>query len=166
MFTQTYSLTVKTRLQIKCSTTTDEKLFRMSSCSHKWHNYDQIFFEIFLISLCITKRQYECSKSRWKFSGKKTFFRLSNYFDPEKCGNAQQTFFHCTPFFLFWFWCNEMFVRIFLSGQRCCYIHSTHLYHLLIRLKVQNCHGGKKSLFPPRDEVNRHFRQDLFRLHK
>eukprot|EP00493_Phyllostaurus_siculus_P001230 UN01238 len=35
MFTQKYILTIKTRLQIKCSTITDEKLFRMSSCSHK-----------------------------------------------------------------------------------------------------------------------------------
>ena len=59
MFTQKYSLTVKTRLQIKFSTITDEKLFRMSSCSHKWHNYDQNFLLLFfLISLCITKRQY------------------------------------------------------------------------------------------------------------
>ena len=74
MFTRKYTLTVKTRLQIKWSTITGEKLFRMSSCSHKWHNYDQNFLWNFLISLCITKRQYKCSKSRWKFSGNKKFF--------------------------------------------------------------------------------------------
>ena len=82
-----------------------------------------------------------------KIFRKQNVFWPSDYFDPEKFADAQQTFFHCTRFFLFWLWCNEMFVRTFLQGQICSYIASSHLYHLLIRVKVQNCHGGKKTAF-------------------
>ena len=43
-FIQKHSLpVVRTWLQIKCSNITNEKLFRMSSCSHKWHDYDEKF---------------------------------------------------------------------------------------------------------------------------
>ena len=76
----------------------------------------------FYISLCVTKRHFECVKSSWKSSGNKAFFGLSNYFDREKCASTQQTF-----FFIAW----------------------NHLYHLLITLKVQNCHEGKKGRFSP-----------------
>ena len=103
--------------------------------------WSKFSLKIFLISLCITKRQYKCRKSRWKFSGNKTFFRLSNYFDPENVGMLCKLFFHCTRFFFFWFWCGEIFLRTLLWSQRCSYIPSNHLYHLLIRLKVQSCHG-------------------------
>ena len=118
----------------------------------------------FYISLCVTKRHFECSKSSWKSSGNKAFWDYQTILIVKNVRILSKLFFHCTRFFFFWFGCSEIFLRTFLWSQRCSYIPSNHLYHLLIRLKVQNCHGGKKGPFFPRDEVNVHFRQDLFRL--
>ena len=54
MFNQKYPL--KTQSQIKCFTISDEKLFRMSSCSHKLHNYDEQFtWKIFTCTYVLQK---------------------------------------------------------------------------------------------------------------
>ena len=54
MINQKYTL--KTQSQIKCFTISDEKLFRMSSCSHKLHNYDEQFtWKIFTCTYVLQK---------------------------------------------------------------------------------------------------------------
>ena len=136
--------------QMTWFTITDEKLFRMSSYSHKWHDYhEQFIWKIFIFSCVMQKDILNVVNWVENLQETKRFLDHQTIWSWRICGCSTNFFFIVLDFFLFWLWCNEMFVRTFLQGQICSYIASSHLYHLLIRVKVQNCHGGKKTAFFP-----------------
>ena len=124
------------------------------------------YFEYFHISLCVTKRHFEHTKTNWRTSWIKTFFSNHQTFSSyKKSRMVSKLFFHYTWEFFFFIlkWYN-LFENVPSRSKMFLHIFKSFVWSLDLTKNQKLSRGEKKGLFSPRDEVNGIIRQDLFRL--